>query len=77
MDSQYFSLDGRDPPTNGDTGIFTLYYQEKNLHQNLRIKCHVSHVLGNGVGLDLNCTGLTDREIEIIVQIMDKGATIA
>lgn len=76
MDSSSFTLEGRDPPQPGDTGVFSLYYKKKNYQEQIRFKCQVAHVVSNGVGLNLNYAGLTQKEMQIVAEIMDKGSHI-
>jgi len=77
MDSQSLTLEGRDPPAPGDVGVFSLFYKQKGQQERLRIKCQLVHIVGNGVGLNLNYAGLSQRELEIVAQIMEKGPNLS
>lgn len=77
MDSQSLTLEGRDPPGPGDVGVFSLFYTRGNIQDKLRIKCQLLHVIGNGVGMNLNYAGLTQQEQKIVAQIMDRGPKIS
>jgi hypothetical protein len=77
MDSQSLTLEGRDPPRPGEAGVFSLFYQRGHSQDKLRMKCQLVHVVGNGVGLNLNYAGLTQQEQRIVAQIMDNGTRIS
>ncbi|MES9875049.1 MAG: hypothetical protein ABW162_04965 [Candidatus Sedimenticola sp. PURPLELP] len=74
MESQGFSLMGRNPPQPGDSGVFTLFYKLRGKHCNIKMHCTLSNVISSGLGLNINYSGLTRQEHQLLMAILERGS---
>ncbi|OOZ37886.1 hypothetical protein [Solemya velesiana gill symbiont] len=70
MESQGFSLMGRRPPQQGDSGAFTLYFKKRGQLCHIKMHCTLTNVVSNGLGLSINYSGLTRQDHELLMDIL-------
>ncbi len=74
MESQGFSLMGRNPPQPGDSGGFTLFYRRGSNLCHIKMQCMLTSVVSNGLGLNINYSGLTHQDQQMLMEILKRGS---
>lgn len=76
LESQGFSLQGRDPPEIGEIGTLRLYLKRGHIIETVQIRGRILSVLAHGLGLSINFAGLDARQRRIVQHIMHTGSDV-
>jgi PilZ domain-containing protein len=76
MESQGFSLQGREPPKYGDMGNLRLYFRRGNLVESIQARSRILNVVANGVGIATQFSELNLKERRIIEYMISTGSDI-
>ncbi|MEH6580203.1 MAG: PilZ domain-containing protein [Amphritea sp.] len=74
IQTQGFSLSGRQPPRPGESGVLTLHYRRAGKPQGVRVHCHLVRVVSCGLELNVTYSELSASDQEILKEIMESGS---